>query len=174
MDPMPDEILKRIEPQLPEPPAMRQKPAGLADHWSQAVLLERAAYLRKLARHGDGVASETLKEYAQHTAILLFRSRSGEAEVHEEFADLFFVLEGRATLVTGGVLTAAKTIAPGEMRGEAIDGGASQQLRPGDVAHVLAGLPHQMLVEGDKTLTCLVIKVRENLVREIPQGGARR
>jgi uncharacterized RmlC-like cupin family protein len=35
-------------------------------------------------------------------------------------------------------------------------------LRAGDVAHVPAGLPHQMLVAGDKTVTCLVLKVEEN------------
>ena len=53
------------------------------DHYSPAVLLERAAYLRKLAKHGDGSASEMLKEYPQHFTMLSFRSRDGEAEVHE-------------------------------------------------------------------------------------------
>ena len=88
------------------------------DHWSPAVLLERAAYLRKLAKHSDGSASETLKEYPQHCAMLSFRSRDGEAEVHERFADLFCVLAGKATLVTGGSVLAARTVAPGETRGD--------------------------------------------------------
>ena len=65
------------------------------------MLLERAAYLRKLARAGDGQASETLHEYPQHRAMLSFRSRNGEVEVHEKWADLFFVMAGAATLVTG-------------------------------------------------------------------------
>ena len=67
----------------------RKRPKNPVDHWSPAVLLERAAYLRKMAKHGDGSASETLKEFPQHCAMLSFRSRSGEAEVHERFADLF-------------------------------------------------------------------------------------
>ena len=131
------------------------------DHWAPAVLLERAAYLRKLAKLGDGSASEVLKEYPQHRAMLLFRSRSGEAEVHENWADLFIVLAGAATLVTGGTVAEARTIAPGETRGAAIEGGAQQALRAGEIAHVPAGTPHQMLLAGENTITCLVMKVQE-------------
>jgi len=45
---------------------------------------------------GDGAASETLREYPGHCAMLLFRSRDGAAEVHENFADVFYVLDGHA------------------------------------------------------------------------------
>jgi mannose-6-phosphate isomerase-like protein (cupin superfamily) len=78
--------------------------AGHSDHWSPAVLLERATTLREFARQGDGAASETLREYPGHCAMLLFRSRDGAAEVHENFADVFYVLDGHATLVTGGAV----------------------------------------------------------------------
>ena len=131
------------------------------DHWSPAILLERAAYLRKLAKHGDGSASETLKEYPQHFAMLSFRSRSGEAEVHERFADLFCVLAGTATLVTGGAVEGARVIGPGETRGKSIVGGTPQKLRAGDIVHVPAGTPHQMLLAGDETMSALIMKVQE-------------
>lgn len=154
-------ILKELLPAEKEiaPPAATRK--GPLDHLSSPVLLERAAYLRKLAKLGDGSASETLKEYPQHAIMLLVRGRSGAAELHEGFADLFFVLEGRATLVTGGSITDAKTIAMGEIRGSSIQGGVPQELRAGDVAHVAAGLPHRMLVAGDKPVTCLVVKIQQ-------------
>jgi len=93
--------------------------------------------------------------------MLSFRSRDGEAEVHEKFADLFCVLAGKATLVTGGVVTGARTVAPGETRGLSIEGGARQTMRAGDFAHVPAGTPHQMLVKAEDTIACLVMKVRE-------------
>jgi len=140
-----------------------QNQAAHLDHWSPAVLLERAAYLHKLAKNGDGSAGETLKEYPRHCAMLSFRSRDGEAEVHENFADVFYVLDGHATLVTGGTVANARVVKSGETRGSSIEGGARQQLRAGDVAHVPAGLPHQMLVTGEQTVTCLVMKIQENL-----------
>jgi mannose-6-phosphate isomerase-like protein (cupin superfamily) len=135
--------------------------AGQLDHWSGAVLLERGAYLRKLAKYGDGQASETLKEYPQHATMLSFRARDGVAELHENFADIFCVLEGRATLVTGGTVIGEHTVGPGEIRGERLEGGTRQELRAGDVAHVPAGVPHQMLVAGDRTFTSFVVKIRE-------------
>jgi mannose-6-phosphate isomerase-like protein (cupin superfamily) len=138
-----------------------QAPRNPVDHWSPAVLLERAAYLRKMAKHGDGSASETLREYPQHLAMLSFRSRSGEVEVHERFADLFYVLSGSATLVTGGVVEDPRIIASGETRGKSITDGSSQKLHSGDVAHVPAGTPHQMLLSGDETITSLVMKIQE-------------
>ncbi len=131
------------------------------DHWPAAILLERAAYLRKLARVGDGQASETLKEYPQHSTMLSFRARDGVAELHENFADVFYVLDGRATLVTGGMVVGAETVGPGEIRGASIEGGARHELRAGDVAHVPAGVPHQMLVSLDKTFTSFVVKIQQ-------------
>ena len=151
-----------LEYALNDEAAMRpERPRELFDHWQPHILLERAAYLRQLARAGDGSASETLREYPQHAAMLSFRGRSGEAEVHEKFADLFYVLSGEATLVTGGTVVKARTETPGETRGEAIEGGVRRPLHPGDVAHVPAGLPHQMVLAGDKTLTCFVLKIQE-------------
>jgi mannose-6-phosphate isomerase-like protein (cupin superfamily) len=152
-------VEKDAEPRAATGRLVRQNPA---DHWSAALLLERAAYLRKLAKCGDGSASETLKEYPRHCAMLLFRSRDGGAEAHENFADVFYVLDGRATLVTGGTVAGAHSIGPGETRGASVEGGARQELRAGDVAHVPAGVPHQMLVPGEKTVTCLVMKIQEN------------
>jgi mannose-6-phosphate isomerase-like protein (cupin superfamily) len=94
--------------------------------------------------------------------MLLYRSRDGVAELHEHYADLFYVLAGRATLVTGGKVAKAKTIGPGEIRGASIEGGTRQELKAGDVAHVPAGVAHQMLVSGEQTLTCFVVKMQES------------
>jgi uncharacterized RmlC-like cupin family protein len=63
--------------------------------------------------------------------------------------------------VTGGTVIGAHTVGPREIRGERIEGGTRQELRAGDVAHVPAGVPHQMLVGGDQTFTSFVVKVRE-------------
>jgi mannose-6-phosphate isomerase-like protein (cupin superfamily) len=167
MDDLSREIWKELLPAerevIPRPvkATPRKDEPPHADHWPHAILLERAAYLRKLAKAGDGQASETLKEYPQHATMLSFRARDGVAELHENFADLFVVLDGRATLVTGGTMMGAETIGPGEIRGASIEGGVRQELRAGDVAHVPAGVPHQMLVLGDKTFTAFVVKIEQ-------------
>jgi mannose-6-phosphate isomerase-like protein (cupin superfamily) len=165
MDDFSKTILRELIPAERELPAPRRTQRDAAvdalDHLASPILLERAAYLRKLAKLGDGSASEVLREYAQHAIHLLVRSRSGGAELHEKFADVFFVLEGRAALVTGGTIAKAKVIGSGEIRGDSVDGGALQELRAGDVAHVPAGLPHQMVVAGDKSITCLVLKIQQ-------------
>ena len=161
MDTVSKQILKEIDLEPSGPRVPQKDAAPHLDHWSPAILLERAAYLSKLARHSDGSASETLKEYPRHFTMLSFRSRDGQAELHENFADLFYILDGRATLDTGGSLAEAVTIGPGELRGVSIEGGVRQELRTGDVAHVPAGVPHQFLVPGGKTVTSFVVKIQE-------------
>ena len=160
MNDLSKEILKSV---MPEPPAPKPRTESPMDHWSPAVLLERGAYLKKMAANGNGSAGETLKQFPNHAAILSFRARDGEAEIHDNFADIFYVLAGGTTLITGGTVQGARITAPGETRGDSIEGGSHQELRVGDMAHVPAGLPHQMLVSGEKTMTCIVIKIQEKM-----------
>ena len=50
-----------------------------------------------------------------------------------------------------------KTTAPHEIRGKSINGGVRKPMAPGDVFHIPAGIPHQMLVP--KSLVIQVVKV---------------
>ena len=70
------------------------------------------------------------------------REQPGMAEIHTKDADIVYVLEGSATLVTGGTAVNAKPTAPDELRGDRIDGGEPRQLAKGDVIIVPAGVPH--------------------------------
>ena len=135
----------------------RGEPAG--DHWSRPVLLERVAYLRKLARFSEGSASETIREFPDYKLMLMVLLRSGDAVMQEEFAHVVTVVDGRATLVTGGTLERAKQVGRGETRGTGIRGGESRELRAGDVVHLAAGTPHQFLLSGDKSFSCLVLRL---------------
>ena len=64
------------------------------------------------------------------------------AEIHTEDADIVYVLDGSATLVTGGTAVNTKETAPGELRGDSIQGGETRQLAKGDVIVIPAGMPH--------------------------------
>ena len=158
MDNLAKEILKDVSLEEIAPKAQKRSPV---DHWTPAILLERAAYLRKMAKYGDGSATETIREYPQHVAMLSVRNRSGDAEIHGNFAHVFYVLAGTATLVTGGTLFRARIVEPGETRGDSIQGGTNQELRAGDIVHVPPGIPHQILIAGEKPITCLVVKILE-------------
>ena len=70
------------------------------------------------------------------------RVMPGEAEVHEHDTDIFYILEGTATFVTGGTVSEAKITGPGETRGKTITGGTARKLTKGDVIVVPAGVAH--------------------------------
>src|SRR5262249_3133804 len=70
------------------------------------------------------------------------REAPGMAEIHTKDADIVYVLDGAATIVTGGTAVDTKTIAPDEIRGARIEGGETRELAKGDVLIVPAGVPH--------------------------------
>ena len=96
-----DRIARQILKALCWPMSLRPSRRGATRqmHNSRSLDPARAAGARRLSaqdgRAGDGPASETLREYPQHRAMLSFRSRNGEVEVHEKWADLFYVMAGR-------------------------------------------------------------------------------
>ena len=77
-----------------------------------------------------------------YTVQLLKRTAAGQAEVHTKETDIFYVVEGDATFVTGGRVIGGKETQPNQIRGEAIDGGETFHLKKGDVVTVPAGVPH--------------------------------
>jgi len=159
MDILSREILKDVVlDEVAPKPHPRRSPI---DHWSTPVLLERAAYLRKMARAGDGSASETLREYPQHAAVLSVRLRSGEVEAHESCAVIFHVLAGNATLTMGGAIVGLGPDQTTRTPGSHAEKEIRIELRSGDVVHVPAATPHRFLIAGEKSLTCLAIKIQE-------------
>ncbi len=86
------------------------------------------------------------------------RTAPGEVEFHASVTDVMHVLEGRATVVTGGQIVSPRTTGPGEVRGASIDGGTSHELAEGDVLVVPAGVPHIFVAVTDPFLY-FVVKV---------------
>lgn len=70
------------------------------------------------------------------------RTMGGLVEIHEHETDVVYVLDGTATLVTGGKLIGGKTISPGEIRGTDVEGGETRQLAKGDVVIIPPNTPH--------------------------------
>jgi len=96
-----------------------------------------------------------------HALKLSYRRETGGAEVHQHFDDIMVVEGGSATIVTGGSLVDPTTGKNGEMKGKSIQGGTSQVLSPGDIIHVPAGTPHQLLLNQGKDFRAFVVKIHE-------------
>jgi mannose-6-phosphate isomerase-like protein (cupin superfamily) len=75
------------------------------------------------------------------------RNAAGGPELHEREVDVMRVVDGSATIVTGG-----------EIRGERIEGGETRQLTEGDVLAIPSGVPHQFVEVSDPFLY-FVVKV---------------
>jgi glc operon protein GlcG len=70
------------------------------------------------------------------------RTGPGEVEIHERDTDIFYILEGSATFVTGGQPVEAKVTGPGETRARKMTGGEEHHLTKGDVIVIPNGVPH--------------------------------
>jgi uncharacterized RmlC-like cupin family protein len=132
-------------------------PAGY-DHWTAEQFAARDEALNKAMK--DGLASETLGTWGNH---LLLKTRregsSGQAEWHERYADLIVVQSGHAMIIIGGKILNGQTTAPNEIRGKSIEGGERLSLKAGDVLHIPAKTPHQVLLDPGQTLDYIVLKV---------------
>jgi mannose-6-phosphate isomerase-like protein (cupin superfamily) len=135
--------------------------AQQVDHYTPDALLERAKQLQTRVASTNGAAAETLQKYGIDFTMLSFRDRDGSPELHEKFADFFVVIEGTATLLTGGQLEEPSVISPGEMHGKSIIHPTTTNLAKGDVVHIAANTPHQLLIPKGGTFTYFVIKVKE-------------
>jgi mannose-6-phosphate isomerase-like protein (cupin superfamily) len=79
-------------------------------------------------------------------------------ELHDASDDVYYVLEGAATLTLGGKLDpTAREIEPGEWRGK-INGGQNVEIKKGDLIIVPRGTPHERSTVG-KDFSMILIKI---------------
>ena len=79
-------------------------------------------------------------------------------EAHDKADDIYYVVDGSATLTIGGRLDEPKEISPGEWRGPRIIGGQTVEAKKGDLIMVPRGTPHQLSTTG-QDYTIILIKV---------------
>jgi mannose-6-phosphate isomerase-like protein (cupin superfamily) len=129
-------------------------------HWSAAAMKDFRAHLApKLdAQH---VATERIADFGKYYFLSVLRTGSGQVELHENDADIFFVQSGAGTLITGGSIVDAKTTQPHEVRGTAIKGGKEMHLAAGDVVTIPAKTPHQVKLDAGKEIVYLAVKIVE-------------
>ncbi len=83
---------------------------------------------------------------------------AGEAEVHDRADDVYYILEGKATLMLGGTLDAPREISPGEWRSKTVTGNQTIEVAKGDLIIVPRGTPHRRSTQG-RAFSMILIKV---------------
>jgi uncharacterized protein GlcG (DUF336 family) len=86
------------------------------------------------------------------------RVKPGEVEYHDRVTDVMHVVQGSATVVTGGSMVKPRKVGAGELRARAVRGGRKQRLTAGDVFAIPNGVPHQFTEVSDPFLY-FVVKV---------------
>ena len=87
-------------------------------------------------------AGGTLSDDPHYKVMVSNRTGGGEAEQHARDTDIFYIVDGSATFVTGGTMVGGHETAPNEIRGTGLEGGVEQTLSAGDVVTIEAGVPH--------------------------------
>jgi len=130
--------------------SMSGDPAPPVSYWEKSKVDEAFSKGSVLFDGSEG------RNYMVHASR---REKPGQAEIHTKDADVIYVLQGKATLVTGGQAVDAKTTASDELRGSSIRDGKTQVIAKGDVIIVPHGVPHQFL-EVTNPFLYYVVKVR--------------
>ena len=144
--------------------AMFASPAANAQsHQSQVVRIEAAAIdsaFRSIAATPAEFAREfAMQDKTRYQFVVLSRSATGPAELHEDWSDIVFVRSGSAILQTGMRLVEQKPADKGEWRGTAIADVKNQAARAGDVLIIPAGIAHQWRPEGETPFSYIILKV---------------
>ena len=105
-----------------------------------------------LSKGGNLVTAPDLIVLGSH------RAAPGRVEVHEKETDTFYVIDGSATIVTGGTMIGGKSTKPGQWLGSDIQGGEARHLTKGDVMVIPAGVPH-WFKEVSPSISYYVVKV---------------
>lgn len=104
-----------------------------------AALIAKAKSERK---EGQPTVAEPMLELGGYDGHLEYRAAVGNAAVHEDEAELFYVIDGSATLTTGGKLVNEKRTDAANLSGSAIEGGTPRKIAKGDWILVPQNTPH--------------------------------
>ena len=111
----------------------------------------------KSDRKGDApLVVERILQLPPYNANLEYRASIGPASIHEKEAEIFYVIDGGGTMVTGGKLQNEKRTNAENLSGSGIEGGTPRKLAKGDFLVVPENTPHWFSsLDGSITLMSL-------------------
>jgi mannose-6-phosphate isomerase-like protein (cupin superfamily) len=129
-------------------PTFAQQPAATANAAAMKLFASSADVQALIAkakaeRKADQANfSQPIVGFAPYSANLEYRALVGPAAAHDKEAEMFFVVEGSGTLVTGGRIVMETRPNVDNRTGTAIEGGTPRRVGKGDFIMVPAGSPH--------------------------------
>ena len=115
------------------------------------------ASIRSVPETRPGISLIDYADTPKYSATVIRRTAPDKAEVHQAVTDIWYVISGSGTLVTGGSLTEPVQTEPDELRGKAISGGEQRHVGKGDILTIPTGIPH-WLSKIDGEIIYLVVK----------------
>jgi glc operon protein GlcG len=119
--------------------ALAALPLGVARAQADDSKVTYIASDQVKAAFAKGMPMVEVGDYKIHASR---REGPGMVEIHTRDTDIAYVIQGSATLVTGGTAIDLKTTGVEELRGRSIQGGETRELEPGDVVIIPNGIPH--------------------------------
>ncbi len=129
---------KRPKPQ-PAPQSTENPTKTFTSSAEVAALIAKA---KREHKEGQSTVMEPMLELGSYDGHLEYRSAVGNASVHEKEAEIFYVIDGSGTLMTGGKLVKETRTNPTNLSGSAIEGGTSRAIAKGDFILVPENTPH--------------------------------
>jgi mannose-6-phosphate isomerase-like protein (cupin superfamily) len=128
-----------------------QAPAG-----APAITASEVAAMIAKSPSDKNALGQRMLQLGTYNVNMEHRVMGQAAAVHEKEAELFYVIEGAGTIVTGGKLVEEKRTNDTNLSGTSIQGGTSKRISKGDWIMVPEGVPHQIpMVEGALTVMSL-------------------
>jgi mannose-6-phosphate isomerase-like protein (cupin superfamily) len=109
---------------------------------SAADVTAMIAKAKSERKENQPIVAQPILRLAPYNASLEYRASVGPAAVHEKEAEMFYVIDGSATMVTGGKLVNESRTNAENLSGTAIEGGASRNVSKGDFIIVPENTPH--------------------------------
>jgi mannose-6-phosphate isomerase-like protein (cupin superfamily) len=117
-------------------------PAASRTYLSAADVTAMMAKAKAERKDTQALMAQSMIQLAPYNVSLEYRAAVANAAVHETEAELFYVVDGSATLVTGGKLTAESRTNAENLSGSGIEGGTPRHVAKGDFIMVPEGTPH--------------------------------
>ena len=133
-----------------------QKSASAAAGSATIVTAADVAAMIAKSPSDKNALGQRLIQLGSYNVNMEHRVMGQAAAVHEKEAELFYVIEGSGTIVTGGKLVEEKRTNEANLSGTSIQGGVSKKISKGDWIMVPEGVPHQIPnVDGALTVMSL-------------------